>query len=351
MMREKILNDLKEAMKNKDKEKLAVIRMIKGAMQMEELNLKRECTDDEMIGIISKQIKTRKESMVEFEKAGRTDLMEQTQKEIDFLNTYMPEQLSEEEILKESSVVEKTEVTSENNEDTSVSNIEQREEVNKNNQDTSNANIKIEDQALNNTPNQNEKEEENKTSSDKTNTTILEETPKEENVSQTEEQVETPVVKSADEAVLEYVNTIQEDANNGITDTLKNGFITVVDFLFYNGEIAGHTFSELTTSAKLEVLKAALWIDDKVDSVFPGYKETISNGASKVYNGIKNLIVSTYLDITSNICENHSDLCESAKNDFQSMKESFGFTWDFIKDLASSGISKLKGWYEVWSGK
>ncbi|HIT11839.1 MAG TPA: GatB/YqeY domain-containing protein [Candidatus Pelethosoma merdigallinarum] len=100
-MREKILNDLKEAMKNKDKEKLAVIRMIKGAMQMEELNLKRECTDDEMIGIISKQIKTRKESMVEFEKAGRTDLMEQTQKEIDFLNTYMPEQLSEEEILKE----------------------------------------------------------------------------------------------------------------------------------------------------------------------------------------------------------------------------------------------------------
>ena len=101
MMREKILNDLKEAMKNKDKEKLAVIRMIKGAMQMEELNLKRESTDDEMIGIISKQIKTRKESMVEFEKAGRTDLMEQTQKEIDFLNTYMPEQLSEEEILKE----------------------------------------------------------------------------------------------------------------------------------------------------------------------------------------------------------------------------------------------------------
>ena len=101
MMREKILNDLKEAMKNKDKEKLAVIRMIKGAMQIEELNLKRECTDDEMIGIISKQIKTRKESMVEFEKAGRTDLMEQTQKEIDFLNTYMPEQLSEEEILKE----------------------------------------------------------------------------------------------------------------------------------------------------------------------------------------------------------------------------------------------------------
>ena len=157
--------------------------------------------------------------------------------------------------------------------------------------------------------------------------------------------------KTADEAVLEYVNEIEEDADRGITDSLKDGFITVVDFLFYDGEISGHTFDELSTSAKLEVLKAALWIDEKVDSAFPGYKETISSGASKAYNSVKNLVVSTYLDITSSICENHSDLCESAKQDFQSLKESFGLTWDFLKSLASSGLDKLKNWYEVWSGK
>ena len=157
--------------------------------------------------------------------------------------------------------------------------------------------------------------------------------------------------KSADEAVLEYVNTIQSDADKGITDTLKSGFITVVDFLFYNGKIAGHTFNELTTSAKLEVLKAALWIDDKIDNVFPGYKETISNGANKVYTSIKNLIVNAYLDITSNICENHDDLCTSAKEGFQDLKESFGLTWEFLKDLASSGLDKLKNWYKIWSGK
>lgn len=157
--------------------------------------------------------------------------------------------------------------------------------------------------------------------------------------------------KTADEAVLEYVNEIEEDADRGITDSLKDGFITVVDFLFYDGEISGHTFDELSTSAKLEVLKAALWIDEKVDSAFPGYKETISSGASKAYNSVKNLVVSTYLDITSSICENHSDLCESAKQDFQSLKESFGLTWDFLKNLASSGLDKLKNWYEVWSGK
>ncbi len=100
-MREQLLNDLKEAMKNKDKERLNVIRMVKGALQLEELNLKRECTDDEIIGLIAKQIKTRKESIAEFTKAGRDDLISSTQSEIDILNTYMPEQLSEEEILKE----------------------------------------------------------------------------------------------------------------------------------------------------------------------------------------------------------------------------------------------------------
>jgi len=99
-MREKILNDLKEAMKAQDKERLTVIRMVKGAIQMEELNLKHELTDDEVISIIAKQIKTRKESIVEFEKGNRTDLIEKTESEIKILEEYMPEQLSEEEVRK-----------------------------------------------------------------------------------------------------------------------------------------------------------------------------------------------------------------------------------------------------------
>ena len=99
-MRNKILEDLKAAIKAQEKEKLSVIRMIKGAIQMEELNKKHELSDDEVIAIISKQIKTRKESIVEFEKANRTDLVEQNKREIEILNTYMPEQLSEEEVIK-----------------------------------------------------------------------------------------------------------------------------------------------------------------------------------------------------------------------------------------------------------
>lgn len=97
-MRNQILEDLKNAMKAQDKKKLSVIRMVKAAIQMEELNAKRELTDDEVIGIIGKQIKTRKESIVEFEKGNRTDLIEQTTEEIDILNAYMPTPFTEEEL-------------------------------------------------------------------------------------------------------------------------------------------------------------------------------------------------------------------------------------------------------------
>lgn len=98
-MRERILNDLVAAMKIQDKETLAVLRMVKGAMQLEEINIKKELNDDEMIQIINKQVKTRKESISEFEKGNRQDLIDQTNSEIAILNKYMPEQLSEEEIL------------------------------------------------------------------------------------------------------------------------------------------------------------------------------------------------------------------------------------------------------------
>ena len=100
-MRNQILEDLKNAMKSQDKELLSVIRMVKGAMSLEEINKKRELTDEEVIDVIAKQIKTRKESIVEFEKGNRTDLIDQTNKEIEILNKYMPEQLSLDEVNQE----------------------------------------------------------------------------------------------------------------------------------------------------------------------------------------------------------------------------------------------------------
>ena len=100
-MRNQILEDLKMAMKAQDKEKLAVIRMVKGAMQLECINAKKEESEELLIDVVSKQIKMRKESIADFEKGGRTDLIENTQKEIDILSKYLPEELSEAELEKE----------------------------------------------------------------------------------------------------------------------------------------------------------------------------------------------------------------------------------------------------------
>lgn len=95
---ERINNDLKEAMKSKDSFRLSVIRMVKGAMQLAKPNPRDELTDDDVITVISKQIKMRNDSIKEFEAAGRSDLVEQNKKEIEILNTYMTKQLSEEEL-------------------------------------------------------------------------------------------------------------------------------------------------------------------------------------------------------------------------------------------------------------
>lgn len=97
-MKQRIIEDLTKAMKNKDKELLTVIRMVKGAIDLEEINKKKEVTDEDVIDIISKQIKTRKESITEFEKGNRQDLIDQTASEIVILNKYLPEQLTQEEV-------------------------------------------------------------------------------------------------------------------------------------------------------------------------------------------------------------------------------------------------------------
>ena len=99
-MKDRILKDIVTSMKEKDKERLSVLRMVKGAIQLEEINKKETLKDEDVIGVLAKQIKTRKESIVEFEKGNRQDLIDQTNREIAILEEYMPEQLSMEEVEK-----------------------------------------------------------------------------------------------------------------------------------------------------------------------------------------------------------------------------------------------------------
>lgn len=99
-MFEKITKDLTEAMKAKDTFRTSVLRMLKSALKNEEINKKSPLTDDEVLAIIKKQVKTRKDSMNEYASYNRMDLADSLQKEIDILNEYLPEELSDEELIK-----------------------------------------------------------------------------------------------------------------------------------------------------------------------------------------------------------------------------------------------------------
>ena len=98
-MVEKLKQDMIEAMKAKDKDRLTTIRMIKGDLDKEHIDKKREINDDLLIEVVNRGIKQRKDSIAEFEKGGRNDLIAKTQAEIDILQNYLPEQLSEEEVI------------------------------------------------------------------------------------------------------------------------------------------------------------------------------------------------------------------------------------------------------------
>lgn len=150
-----------------------------------------------------------------------------------------------------------------------------------------------------------------------------------------------------DDTVLTYVNSMK-NTNQG---SLKEGFINVVDFIFYNGQIKGHTFGELTDGAKLKVLETALYLDTKINKYFPNYKEEISNKSGRAYNTVKSKVVSSYLNITSTICTKDATTCEMAKENFQTMKKNFGLYWSLIKEIATDSKNSIKNWYEIWSGK
>lgn len=98
MLKETIKNDLISAMKEKNKVLLNTLRAVKGAVQLEVINNKKEENDELYLDVINKQIKMRNDSIEEFKNANRMDLVESYQQEVDILKKYMPSMLSEDEL-------------------------------------------------------------------------------------------------------------------------------------------------------------------------------------------------------------------------------------------------------------
>ena len=161
--------------------------------------------------------------------------------------------------------------------------------------------------------------------------------------------------ENVDSIILNYVESIKTKIDNYSTTesnkkTAKEYFCTIVDFIFYGGEIKGHTFNELSSSAKAKVIYYTLIIDSKIDNKFPGYKDTLN----EKYNDIKAKLIAKYISIVEYVKTNEPELYEGLKSDFVLLKKSVGLTWNLVssalKYVGGNIVSLAKEWYENFRG-
>ena len=113
MLKEKLLEDLKDAMKTKNVNKKNAVQMVRTAILQIEKDKGIEVSDEQILGIVAKEVKTRKDAIAEYEQANREDLIEKANEEIKALEEYLPKQLTDEELVTEDKkVIEKLNATS-----------------------------------------------------------------------------------------------------------------------------------------------------------------------------------------------------------------------------------------------
>ncbi len=99
-LKERLLEDMKKAMKEKDKKRLSVIRMTRSEIKNEEINSGNELNDDDVIEVLARQVKQIKDSLADFEKSGKQEVMDELYQEIEILEEYLPEKIAREELEK-----------------------------------------------------------------------------------------------------------------------------------------------------------------------------------------------------------------------------------------------------------
>lgn len=160
-----------------------------------------------------------------------------------------------------------------------------------------------------------------------------------------------PISSSSELGVVQYFEQgfqeVEQISSEDVPfrEKAKNTFTNIIDFIFYGKEIGGYTFQGLTNEAKLKIITLALKIDHSIDQHFPNYKDKVKDK----YASFKGKLAVMYLEATQKLCETVGEsTCNQAKEDFETMKESFGFTWSLLKELAKSGKEKISDFYLNW---
>lgn len=151
------------------------------------------------------------------------------------------------------------------------------------------------------------------------------------------------------ETTLAKVN--ESENSSSFADSAKGVFISIVDFLFYDGKIKGVTFSELTDAGKEKVLEIASKIDGAIENKIPGYKDSISSTASKALNKASELIkkgANNLNDFAKEKLgeENYQDIIDAKDELVYYTKNAINFIGDVGSNLFNSVKDKLSSWYD-----
>ncbi len=162
---------------------------------------------------------------------------------------------------------------------------------------------------------------------------------------------------SNDEVVINSLVNSLTKINNSSTsdssfsDSAKGVFVSIVDFLFYDGEINGVTFGELTDSGKQKVLEIASKVDGAIESKIPGYKETISDTASNAFNKASEIIKNGANNLNNFAKEklgeeNYQSIIDAKDELIYYTKNAINFLGDVGSKVFNSVKDKLDSWYQ-----
>lgn len=164
------------------------------------------------------------------------------------------------------------------------------------------------------------------------------------------------VISTFDNIEKDVDRLTESNVNENTKNKLKGTFITVVDFIFYDGEIKGIKFNDLTEGAKQKVLESAKRIDDKIETKIPGYKENISNKTKNAYNKAGEIIkkgADNIKDFSKEKLgeENYNSIIDAKDELVYYTKNAFDIVGDITNGIWQKGKSKIKSWYENFRHK
>lgn len=184
---------------------------------------------------------------------------------------------------------------------------------------------------------------------------IYEEVPKKNNEA-IKNEITKPSLSNKDNTIInEMDNTLNsidaESSSSNFSDKAKATFITIVDFLFYDGTIKGITFNELTDDGKQKVLEIANKIDVKLEEVSPGYKDRISSTTSNAYNKASEIIKSGASSLNNFAKEklgdeNYNSIIDAKDELVKYSKNALNLVGSAGSKLFSSTKDKLNDWYQ-----